>query len=84
MCLSYSFILNMKPSLIILDKLGKEYTLSRSTKQFIFTKRKDLSPELKAEIYMELNKKNEEIQSKLLERDKDNETIKKFKESGYI
>jgi len=76
--------MNMKPSLIILDKLGKEYILSRSTKQFIFTKRKDLTMEMKAEIYMEMNKRNEEIEKQLIERDKDNQTIQKFKESGYF
>jgi len=74
----------MKPSLIILDQLGKEYILSRSTKQFIFTKRKDLTTEMKAEIYMELNKRNEELEKQINMKDKDNKTIQKFKESGYI
>ena len=74
----------MKPSLIILDKLGKEFSLSRSTKQFIFTKRKDLTTEMKAEIQMELNKKNEKLEKELNMRDRDNQTIKKFKDSGYI
>lgn len=83
-CISSSFILNMKPSLVILDQLGKEYSLSRSTKQFIFSKRKDLSSEMKAEIYMELNKRNEEIETENKSMDMDNKTIMKFKESGYI
>lgn len=74
----------MKPSLIVLDQLGKEYSLSRSTKQFIFTKRKDLSAEMKAEIYMEMNRKNEEIEKEINSRDKENKTLQKFKESGYI
>lgn len=83
-CTSVSFILNMKPSLVILDQLGKEYSLSRSTKQFIFSKRKDLSMEMKAEIYMEMNKRNEEIEKEMSQRDKENKTIQKFKDSGYI
>lgn len=74
----------MKPSLVILDRLGREYSLSRSTKQFIFSKRKDLSMEMKAEIYMEMNKRNEEIEKQLSQRDKDNKTIQKFRDSGYI
>jgi len=74
----------MKPSLVILDQLGKEYSLSRSTKQFIFSKRKDLSMEMKAEIYMEMNKRNEEIEKHMSEKDKENKTIQKFKDSGYI
>jgi len=74
----------MKPSLVILDQLGKEYILSRSTKQFIFSKRKDLSMEMKAEIYMEMNKKNEEIDKQMNQRDLENKTIQKFKDSGYL
>ncbi len=74
----------MKPSLVTLDQLGKEYSLSRSTKQFIFSKRKDLSMEMKAEIYMEMNKRNEEIENEMGHRDKENKTIQKFKDSGYI
>jgi hypothetical protein len=74
----------MKQSLVILDQLGKEYILSRSTKQFIFSKRKDLSMEMKAEIYMEMNKKNEEIDKQMNQRDLENKTIQKFKDSGYL
>ena len=44
-----------------MDKLGSEYTMSRIYKQTIFTKRKDLSDEMKAEIYMKMNKENEMI-----------------------
>ncbi len=74
----------MKPSLVILDQLGKEYSLSRSTKQFMFSKRKVLSMEMKAEIYMEMNKRNEEIEKHMSQKDKENKTIQKFKDSGYI
>lgn len=74
----------MKQSLVIMDRLGKEYSLSRSTKQFIFSKRKDLPMEMKAEIYMQMNLKNEEIEKEISQRDKDNKLIQKFKESGYI
>ena len=74
----------MKPSLVILDQLGREYSLSRSTKQFIFSKRKDLSMEMKAEIYMEMNKRNEELERQMSQRDKENKTIQKFKDSGYL
>ena len=40
------------------DKLGKEFELSRITKQRIFNKRKDLSMEQKSEIYFKMNKDN--------------------------
>jgi hypothetical protein len=53
---------NSKPSLILMDKLGSEYTMSRIYKQTIFTRRKDLSDELKAEIYMKMNKENEKYE----------------------
>jgi len=45
-----------------MDKMGSEYTMSRIYKQTIFTKRRDLSDELKAEIYLKMNKENEKIE----------------------
>lgn len=45
-----------------MDKMGSEYTMSRIYKQTIFTKRRDLSDEMKAEIYLKMNKENEKIE----------------------
>lgn len=57
--------MNAKPALILMDRLGNEYQLSRIYKQTIFTKRRDISDEMKAEIYMKMNKENEEFQEQL-------------------
>lgn len=40
--------------------------------------------EMKAEIYMEMNKRNEELEKQINQRDQGNKTIQKFKDSGYI
>lgn len=48
-----------------MDKLGKEYEISRNIKESIFTKRKDLTPEEKAEIYSLQNNKNKLMQKEL-------------------
>lgn len=54
-----------KKATILMDKLGSEYQLSRNYKQTIFSKRRDISEELKGEIYMKMNKENEELQEQL-------------------
>jgi hypothetical protein len=56
---------NSKKAIILLDKLGKEFQLSRNYKQTIFNKRRDLSEEMKAEIYMKLNRENDEFDKQL-------------------
>lgn len=43
--------LNAKPSVILYDQLDPEFELSRNAKQGIFTKRRDLSPIEKSEIF---------------------------------
>ena len=48
-----------------MDRLGSEYTLSRIYKQTIFTKRRDLSEEMKAEIYMKMNEENKKLEEEL-------------------
>lgn len=50
-------LINAKYTIVELDKLGNEFELSRQAKQFIFSKRRDLSTEQKSEIY---NLNNEE------------------------
>lgn len=57
---------NSKKSIILMDKLGSEYSMSRIYKQTIFTKRRDLSDEVKAEIYMKMNKENKKLEEDLL------------------
>ena len=44
-------MLNSKKSVIMLDRLGNEFNISRNTKQSIFTNRIDLTDEQKHEIY---------------------------------
>lgn len=56
-------LLNAKHSIILYDKLGKDFELSRNTKQSIFNKRRDLSEVEKSEIYMKM-KENREKQLK--------------------
>jgi hypothetical protein len=46
--------MSMKTNIVLLDKLGSEYLLSRQIKQKIFTNRKDISEELRAEIYLKM------------------------------
>jgi hypothetical protein len=53
-------LMSMKPNIILLDKLGKEYVLSRQVKQKIFTGRKDISNELRNEVYLKMQMENEE------------------------
>ncbi len=43
--------MNSRYAVILLDKLGNEFEISRNAKQAIFTKRKDLSAIEKAEIF---------------------------------
>jgi hypothetical protein len=62
--------LNAKKAIILMDKLGNEYQLSRIYKQTIFSKRKDLSEEMKGEIYMRMNKENEELREELRKNNK--------------
>ena len=57
--------MNFKKTIITVDKLGKEFVISRNIKQIIFNKRRDLTDEMKAEIYVKLQKENEEIENKL-------------------
>ena len=52
--------MSMKVNIVLLDKLGNEYILSRQVKQKIFTSRKDISEELRGEIYMKLQMQNED------------------------
>ncbi len=47
-------LMSMKVNIVLLDKLGSEYLLSRQIKQKIFTNRKDISEELRAEIYLKM------------------------------
>ena len=49
-----------------MDKLGSEYTMSRIYKQTIFTKRKDLSDEMKAEIYLKMNQENQKYEQEVM------------------
>ncbi len=51
--------MSMKLNIILLDKLGDEYLLSRQIKQKIFTNRKDISEELRAEIYLKMQTEEE-------------------------
>jgi hypothetical protein len=60
--------LNAKKAVVLLDKLGNEYSLSRVYKQTIFSKRKDLPEELKAEIYMKMNKENEKLENSIVKK----------------
>ena len=48
-----------------LDKLGKEYELSRLIKQDIFDTRPDVDADIRALYYMKQNKMNEEIEEKM-------------------
>jgi hypothetical protein len=59
---------NAKKAVVLLDKLGTEYSLSRVYKQTIFSKRKDLSEELKAEVYMKMNKENEILEKSIVKK----------------
>jgi hypothetical protein len=52
--------MSMKPNIILLDKLGKEYLLSRQVKQKIFSSRKDISDELRSEVYLKMQQDIEE------------------------
>lgn len=61
--ISFGSLWSIRPSVVELDKLGREFELSRQAKQFIFNKRKDLTPEQKSEIYSIQNAKNESIES---------------------
>jgi hypothetical protein len=51
---------SMKTNIILLDKLGKEYLLSRQVKQKIFTSRRDISDELRSEVYLKMQMENNE------------------------
>jgi hypothetical protein len=53
-------LMSMKPNIILLDKLGKEYLLSRQVKQKIFSSRKDISDELRSEVYLKMQQDIEE------------------------
>lgn len=57
--------MNAKKAIVLIDKLGSEYQLSRIYKQTIFTKRKDLTEEMKAEIYMKMNSEREKLDKSL-------------------
>ncbi len=57
---------NSTKSLVLMDKLGSEYTMSRIYKQTIFTKRKDLSDEMKAEIYLKMNQENQKYEQEVM------------------
>jgi hypothetical protein len=52
--------MSMKTNIILFDKLGKEYILSRQVKQKIFSSRKDISDELRSEVYLKMQMDNEE------------------------
>lgn len=64
--------------MILLDKLGKEYELSRYAKQSLFSRRKDISTETKAEVYFHLNKKNQEIEEAFKKAFNDVQLLKDF------
>lgn len=53
--------MNSKKAIVLIDRMGSEYQLSRIYKQTIFTKRKDLTEEMKAEIYMKMNQEREKM-----------------------
>ena len=55
---SLANLLNVKNSVILFDKLGEEFEVSRVTKENLFNKRKDLTAIEKAEIYKKMNSKN--------------------------
>ena len=57
--------MNSKKAIVLIDKMGSEYQLSRIYKQTIFTKRKDLTEEMKAEIYMKMNQEREKLDKSL-------------------
>lgn len=48
---SLGHLLNARYAVILLDRLGNEFEISRNAKQAIFTKRKDLNNIEKAEIF---------------------------------
>lgn len=52
--------------MILFDKLGNEYSMGRTYKQTIFNKRRDLSDEMKAEIYMKMNQEREKLEKEIL------------------
>jgi len=62
---NFGAYMTCKTSLILMDKLGNEYLIGRLNKQTIFSKRKDLSDEIKAEIYQKMKKDNQEIKDQL-------------------
>ena len=70
--------MNSKQSIVLWDRLGREFELSRNVKQSVFSKRKDISTELKAEIYFKQNKKNEEFDEKLNELEGKYPLIKEY------
>ena len=57
--------MNSKKAIVLIDKMGSEYQLSRIYKQTIITKRKDLTEEMKAEIYMKMNQEREKLDKSL-------------------
>ncbi len=57
--------MNSKKAIVLIDRMGNEYQLSRIYKQSIFTKRKDISEEMKAEIYMKMNKEKENLENNI-------------------
>ncbi len=57
--------MNAKKAIVLIDRMGSEYQLSRIYKQTIFTKRKDLTQEMKAEIYMKMNQERERLEKNL-------------------
>jgi hypothetical protein len=59
----YGNLMSMKTNIVLLDKLGAEYLLSRQIKQKIFTSRKDISEELRAEIYLKMQTEEENEKS---------------------
>ena len=53
-----------------MDKLGNDFELGRTVKQGIFGKRKDISEDLKAEIYMKMNEDKDKFHEMLNEKEK--------------
>jgi len=54
-------LLNTKKSVVLFDKLGKEFEISRNTKQAILSKRKDLTEIEKSEI-MQKHRQDNDLQ----------------------